>query len=49
LTKRPEKNRLRANEVCCNRVEKSALNRLAQGVEIETGIVVMNVLVFFAY
>jgi hypothetical protein len=25
------------------------LNRLAQGVEIETGIVVMNVLVFFSY
>ena len=36
LTKDPEINRLRFYEVCRNRVEKCALNRHSQGVEIET-------------
>jgi len=49
LTKGPEINRLRFYEVCCNRVEKCALNRHSQGVEIKTRIASIKVLVFFAY
>ena len=49
LTKGPEINRLRFYEVCCNRVEKCALNRHSQGVEIKTRITSIKVLIFFAY
>ena len=47
LTKGPEINRLRFYEVCCNRVEKCALNRHSQGVEIETKIVFILSFGFF--
>ncbi len=49
LTKGPEINSLRSYEVCRNRVEKCALNRHSQGVEIKTRIASIKVLVFFAY
>ena len=47
LTKGPEINSLRNYEVCCNRVEKCALNRHSQGVEIETRIVFIISFGFF--
>jgi len=49
LTKGPEINSLRSYEVCRNRVEKCALNRHSQGVEIKIRIASIKVLVFFAY
>ena len=47
LTKGPEINSLRSYEVCRNRVEKCALNRHSQGVEIETKIVFILSFGFF--